>query len=279
MATRLPYASRPLVLLVSLFLAWWLTPTAVKSVIRVSFFEFQAPFWTGVSYLRDLQDYWATRNHSKRELIEAGRDLARLNAAYEIRLQEHESLVEEVARLERLFDLPSLPDHRYEVARVVRRDLNSWWQQLVIRKGRNYGIAPGAAVIFSGGVVGRIKEVHAYTATVELVSSRTFRMAAHFEADARPVTYRGGINLPLHPPRGNVLNVPADLEVDAAAPRRLVSSRLGGIFPDGLTIGWVDKFARSTDGLFQEGRLRIDSDLLGLKEVAVLIPLVEGTSE
>ena len=95
--------------LLALFFAWWFAPTIVKSFVKVSFFEFQAPFWTSVSYLHDLQDYWSARSRSKNELIEVGRDLARLNAAYEIHLTEREALRKELRRLERLFDLPSLP--------------------------------------------------------------------------------------------------------------------------------------------------------------------------
>ena len=265
--------------LLALFITWWFAPTVIKTFVKVSFFEFQAPFWTSVSYLHDLQDYWSARSRSKNELIEAGRDLARLNAAYEIGLAEQEVLRNELRRWERLLDLPSLPEHRYEVARVVRRDTSSWWQQLLIRKGRNYGIREGAAVVFSGGVVGRIKEVYGYTAAIEMVTSSTFRVAAHFEGDDRPVTYRGGINLPFHPPYGLVCNVQSDLVTNWRSPRRLVSSRLGGVFPDGLTIGWVEQLTKSSDGLFQEGRLRMDKALLELREVAVLMPLLEEAEQ
>ena len=41
----------------------------------------------------------------------------------------------------------------------------------MIRKGRNYDIYPGAPVVYTGGIVGRVREVHAYTSVVDLVSS------------------------------------------------------------------------------------------------------------
>ena len=81
-------------------------------------------------------------------------------------------------RLEDLLRLPSFPEYRTEVARIVRRDFNTWWQRLEIRKGRNHGIPEGAPVVFSGGIVGRVTEVHATTAVVDLVSSPTLRIAA-----------------------------------------------------------------------------------------------------
>ncbi len=253
--------------------AWWLTPTFIRSFTRVSFFEFQAPLWSVSSHLTEMQQFWSLRSHSKFELIEAGSEIARLNAAQKLRLQEFESQQVELARLEQLLNLPSYPKFRYEVTRVIRRDMSGWWQQMVIRKGKNYNIPNGAAVVYSGGVVGRVKEVHARTAVIELVSSRTFRMAAHFKNDERPVTYVGVSNLSFSIPKGQVAHVQVNLTVNPENPRHLLSSRLGGVFPDGLTIGWVDRLTPSNDGLFKTGSVRLDKRLLSLHEVAVLIPI------
>ena len=175
--------------------------------------------------------------------------------------------------MEDFFDLPSLPEYRYEVARVTHRDLTAWWQSITIRKGINYGIEPGQAVVFSGGVVGRVSKVGAYSATVELISSPRFRTAAHFEGDERPVEFRGGLNPGLQPATGRVSTVPAEIQATLKNPARLTSSRLGGVFPDGLTLGWVYMLEPSPDGLFQSGKVMLDPRLQGLREVAVLIPL------
>lgn len=273
MPRNLTYQAKSLLLVLLLLLLWWFTPAFFKRWTGVAFQEFQAPAWTALSYLRDLRTYWNTRTRSKAELIEAGVDLSRLNAAYALRNQRADTIEQELLRLEAFFDLPSYTDYRYEVARVVKRDLNAWWQTLTIRKGINYDIEPGQAVVFSGGVVGRIASVNAYTATVELISSPRFRTAAHFDGDGRPVEYRGGNNPGLRAASGSVATVPADLTATLKDPLRLTSSRLGGIFPDGLTLGWVYSLDPSPDGLFQSGKVRLDPRLQSLREVAVMIPL------
>lgn len=273
MPRNLTYQAKSLLLVLLLLLLWWFTPAFFKRWTGVAFQEFQAPAWTAMSYLRDLRTYWNTRTRSKAELIEAGVDLSRLNAAYALRNQRADTIEQELLRLEAFFDLPSYTDYRYEVARVVKRDLNAWWQALTIRKGINYDIEPGQAVVFSGGVVGRIASVNAYTATVELISSPRFRTAAHFDGDGRPVEYRGGNNPGLRAASGSVATVPADLTATLKDPLRLTSSRLGGIFPDGLTLGWVYSLDPSPDGLFQSGKVRLDPRLQSLREVAVMIPL------
>lgn len=260
-----------------ILLIWVFLPTLLKSWLELSFFQMQAPSIVATSHLRDVQDYWALRSRSKPELIEGIRDLARLNAAYELRLHESDQLRREVERLEQILGLPSVPGYRYEVARVARRDMNGWWQQIVIRKGEADGIREGYPVLFTGGVVGRVREVQSHTAVVDLLSSQHVRLAAMIEGDDRPVSYQGGINPPIHPPRGTADYVPPDIHVRSGQPRLLLTSGLGGVFPPGFVIGELGELTMSPDGLFQSGEVILDRRLNRLKEVAVLIPLREET--
>jgi len=265
--------ARPVSTLALLVLAWLILPAAVKSVMRASFFELTAPINVAASYVRDLQEYWSLRLHSKSELIEAGRDLARVNAFYAISVQQNSELQAEIGRLERILRLPPRAQYRLEAARVVQRDFSAWWQRMVIRKGRNFGVTVGAPVVFADGIVGRVKEVHAYTSVVELISSPNLRLAAFIDGDTRPVSYQGGVNPAFGPARGLIEFVPLDVYVMAGPPRRLVTSGLGGEFPPGLTIGEVVKVAPSTDGLFKTGEVRLDPRLNELSEVTVWVPL------
>ena len=264
--------AKPFLTLALVLAAWLVIPTAVKRVMRAGFFEMQAPVEVTASYLRDLQDFWSLKTRSNNDLIEAGRDLARLNSAYEIRLQHDADLRAQLDRLGQLLKLPAPEGYRAEPARVVRRDFSGWWQQLVIRKGANYGLTVGAPVIYTGGVVGRIREVHAYTAVVELISSPGVRIAACLEADTRPISYQGGLNPTLDPAQGEVEYVPVDVFTSPNSPRRLVTSGLGGVFPGGLTIGYLTRVEPSTDGLFKTGDVQLDPALSALTEVTVLVP-------
>lgn len=265
--------AKPFTTLALVVAAWLLLPIAIKSFARASFFEFQAPISVAVSYVRDLQEYWSLRTHSKQDLIEAGRDLARVNASYDLAVQQNSQLSEEVRHLEKLLNMPARSTYRFEHARVVDRDFSSWWQRLVIRKGRNYGIPVGAPVVFAGGVVGRVAEVHAYTSVVNLISSPNVRLAAAVEGDDRPMSFQGGENPTFGPARGIIEYVPLDIFANPSAPKRLVTSGLGGVFPPGLLLGQVIKVEPSTDGLFKTGEVQLDPRLSELTEVTVLVPL------
>lgn len=145
---------------------------------------------------------------------------------------------------------------------------------MIIRRGYDDGIRVGDGVVYRDGVVGRIVEVHKYTSVVELVSSASFRVAAHVDTDMRPVTYVGKPAPVFRDPGGEATNVPADIIADTAKPRRLVTSRLGGAFPDGLTIGFMRKMEPEPDGLFQRSEVLLNPSLVSLQEVAVLVPLL-----
>ncbi len=265
--------NRPFLTLALVALAWLLIPTAVKSWGRASFFELTAPVTLAVSRVRDLQDFWALRLRSKTELIEAGRDLARLNSSYELAVQQNLELQAEIARLEGVLRLPSYTEYRYEHARVARRDFSGWWQRIVIRKGRNFGIPVGAPVVFTGGVVGRVTEVHATAAIVELITSQTVKVAGVVEGDTRPLSFQGGVNPTFAPPTGIVEFVPLDIIVGPNSPKRLVTSGFGGVFPPGLTLGTIVRVEPGSDGLFKSGTVRLDERLGSLTEVTVLVPV------
>ncbi len=265
--------ARPFATLGVVLLVWLLLPVVFKTFTRSAFFEIQAPITITDSYVVDVQNFWATKLHSQTELMAAGKETAALIATYDFSVQQNKQLGADILRLENLLNLPPMPAYRLEPARVARRDFTGWWQRLIIRKGRNYGITVGAPVVFSGGIVGRVIEVHAYTAVVDLITSPTFRVAASAEGDVRPVSYQGGINETFSAPRGTVEFVPLDISASQSEPQRLVTSGLGGVFPPGLNLGSITLLEPSTDGLFKNGEVKLDPRLNSLTEVTILVPL------
>jgi rod shape-determining protein MreC len=264
--------TKPFLTLAIALAVWLAVPAGLRGFLRASFFEFQAPLEFAASHVRDLQSYWGLRLHSEAELIEAGRDQGRLIAGYEKTAHENVTLRAEVARLEDLNRLPPRPGFRAEPARVVRRELSAWWQEIVIRKGRIHGLVEHAPVIFAGGLVGRVREVRAYESVVELISSPSFRLAGTVEGDDRPITYLGGVNAAFAQPRGLIEYVPLDVSANSSAPRLLVTSGLGGTYPPGLVIGRITRIEASSDGVYSSGEVQLDARLNSLSEVTVLVP-------
>ena len=127
-------------------------------------------------------------------------------------------------------------------------------------------------------MAGRIREVGKRWATVRLVTSPQFRVAAQFEGDDRPVTFQGGGIPTGGKPFGIVRDVPHDLAPSDGKPLRLLTSSLGGTFPAGISIGIVNKLEGGEDGLFKSGRVELDELLGKLREVTVLLPRNDSTA-
>ena len=73
------------------------------------------------------------------------------------------------------------------------------------------------------------QKTYAKHSLVELVSSPTFRIAARFKHDVRPITYQGKTSASFTKPNGIATNVPNDISTGQTL--QLVSSKLGGHVP------------------------------------------------
>lgn len=277
MSDDAPSLRRTLLVLVLAIAAWWALPGAFRRVTRETFYEFQAPLFLAESRLQDLRRYWEYESRSKTELIEAARDLARVNADLALRLSQVESVAAENRRLEAALGLPSRSKLRQVVARVARRDIGRWWSRIILAKGTNHGIREGCAVVNGGGAVGRVVLAHATTCEVELISDPSFRISALIEGDEydRPIVYKGAATVPFAPPTGEVSHIPADFASDPAHPARVVTSGIGGLFTvAGLHIGTLEAAPTVTaDGLFREARVIVRPDLHDIREATVLVPV------
>ena len=267
----------------AVFVAGWiLLPSAVRRFNREAFVEFQAPALHLVGKSRDLATFWEKKSRSSEELVAAGRDLARINAALELKLRGLEDIRRENTRLREVtrYNVPA--DYLSVVARVATRDSSSWWQRIVIRKGRNDGIRPGAPVVFGDTVVGRVTAVHLTTSEVDLVTSPGFRCTAYLEGDEqnRIVLINGVAANSLGTAKARVSVIPYDYLLPAGTPARVTTTGMGGVFPSGLTLGYLDGGAYATQvGNFKESLLVPSRDLYNLQEVSVLVPIIQTPGE
>jgi rod shape-determining protein MreC len=168
------------------------------------------------------------------------------------------------------------------VARVATRDSSSWWQRIVIRKGRNDGIRPGAPVVFGNTVVGRVTAVHLTTSEIDLVTSPGFRCTAYLEGDDQNniVLVNGVASNSLGTAKARVSVIPRDYSMPAGQPARVFTTGMGGVFPSRLILGYLDGGTYATQvGNFKESLLVPSRDLYNLQEVSVLVPLHQNPGE
>ncbi|GBL24837.1 cell shape-determining protein MreC [Opitutia bacterium] len=267
----------------SVFVALWiLAPSAVRRFNREAFVEFQAPALHLLGKSRDLATFWEKKSRSVEEMAAAGRDLARVNAALEIQINKFEDIRRENVRLREITHYNVPAEYMSVVARVATRDSSSWWQRIVIRKGRNDGIRPGAPVVFGNTVVGRVTAVHLTTSEIDLVTSPGFRCTAYLEGDDQNhiVLVNGVASNSLGTAKARVSVIPRDYSMPAGQPARVFTTGMGGVFPSRLILGYLDGGTYATQvGNFKESLLVPSRDLYNLQEVSVLVPLHQNPGE
>jgi rod shape-determining protein MreC len=273
---------KPFFFLGIILVAWLLIPTAWKIIFKSAFDEFHAPIWEATSRIRDLSHYWGHVSDSKNTLIEKGRDHQRiLSDAYlqisrkedlQRELENLRNLKKEITNLEKTLNITPALSVSPELARVTHRTITGWSQYFVLNKGENFKINQGAGVISAVGVVGKIEKINYRSSMVQLLTNQEFRIVANIKGDERPITYRGaGVSFGRQN-LGFIMDIPQDVSIGRDGFLEIVSSSLGGSFPQNLSIGKVFELEPSVDGLFQSAQVILSPDLNIIKEVTVLNP-------
>jgi len=153
-------------------------------------------------------------------------------------------------------------------AEVIARDISGWWHTLRVGSGSADGVELNRAVVTLDGLVGRTVGVSPRTADVLLLSDPTCRVSARISRTGSfgIVTGRGRSN------RGQVI---CQMEfINKDAPVRIgdevLTSGLGGVFPSGLLIGYVDRVVLDESGLYQRALVLPKADLGSVSYVFVV---------
>jgi rod shape-determining protein MreC len=190
--------------------------------------------WHGVTDYEDVRD---ERDRLRAEQAEA--------EAADVRATDAE---QQLADLSQVLDLPFAGDVPTVVGRVVAGPRSNFSHAVQIDKGSDDGVAVGMPVAAGAGLVGRVTQVTAGTARVELVTDPEFRVGVRLASTGDLGTARGqGRDDPLVvdssiPPR---TEVPAGTGVVTSGVDR-------SAFPPGIPVGTVRSTHEGSGGLSLE---------------------------
>ena len=153
-------------------------------------------------------------------------------------------------------------------AEVIARDTGGWWETVRLDRGREGGVDRDMAVVTADGLLGRTTEASARTSEVKLitdpdskVSVRRVRTGAFGLLNGAGASERGQGVCRLEFVNKNLPAMPGD---------EVVTSGLGGVFPKGLLVGYVDRVHTNQAGLFQRAEVIVKADLSMLDFVFVI---------
>jgi rod shape-determining protein MreC len=188
-------------------------------------------------------------------------------ASTQVKLLEKQALAQRAVQLEQVLALRQRTPLQTVAASVIAGDATGIFRTLTIDKGSSSGLRKDMAVIAPQGVVGRIVEPPPlYAAKVQLIIDH--------EAGAGAVIERSGVGGVVigNDRQGEpqlMLDFVSNLS-DAKVGDRLVTSGLDGIFPRGVTIGWLARVDKGS-GLYKRIWVSPAVDFASVDSVLVVL--------
>lgn len=208
-------------------------------------------------------------------------------ALLKMRLKELEASSAENQKLRQYLDFKQKSKYRLISCEVVSRgDVSGWWQTVTVNKGSADGIKPDMAVMTCEGIVGRTKKgVSIHNADVLLmidplskISCKLPRTGATGIIKGSGISAFGNNNMdmvvPVEPLKVDFLDKNAEIREND----EVVTSGLGGVFPEGLVIGYVGKTSEDASGLFKTAEIIPAAEMRNLKYLFV-VDRIESSTE
>ena len=221
-----------------------------------------------------IQGWISVRYTALKDLLSSPGDLAALqarNAELEVEVaqlqQEIIALREEVAETEILAALLNYartkPENRYLAANVIGVDTSPFIRSIWIGRGSDDGILAGMPAITERGLAGRIVEVNATSARVQLISDPDIAVNVILQSSRAD-----GV---LAPRRSGELWIDLIDQDAAISPGEIViTSGLGGRFPPDIPVGEVISVRKRDFELFQQAVIQSTVDIANLDIILII---------
>ncbi len=157
-----------------------------------------------------------------------------------------------------------MPDVTAVVGRVLYRSEGLVRGDMVIDRGSENGVFPGAVCITSRGLVGIVTAAEGPTSTVVPITSPSIRVSCI-------TSISGSLGILRSSSGGDLILEYVDASSDPQPGETVLTSRFGGVYPEGIVVGTVREVSTGDPGLDLSLSVEpaVDFDRVG--EVLVLI--------
>lgn len=158
-------------------------------------------------------------------------------------------------------------DFMFESAMIIGRDSNDRFYSFSIDKGSMHGISPNDPVIAAEGLIGFVSEVSYTNAKVTTILDVAADVGAYDIRTQDIGIVTGDISL-AKDGMCKITLLPRDCGVSVGDV--VVTSGMGGIFPEGLVIGTVSEVKPESNGISLYAVIRPVPDIKNIKDVFVI---------
>lgn len=192
-----------------------------------------------------------------------------INLSNELKTSIIDGLKEDNERLLKLNEIKeSLNNFNYVKATIISRNLEYWFNNITINKGKKDGINLDMAVIDTNGLIGRVSDVSDTRAVVKLITTNdTKNKISAVIKNKNEIVY--GI-ISGYDSKTNLLNLIINDNKNILEKSKVETTGMGGVFPSNILIGEVFDIVKDEDGVTNIVRVVPSSDIKGERYVMVL---------
>lgn len=210
------------------------------------------------------------KSHEKNEIYKKYKKLADKEKQIDSVIAETDDLKDEVKKLKKQLELNTvLSDKVYKNATVINRNIDYWYDEVTIDKGKKDGISKNMAVVNYQGLVGKVSRVSNHVSVVKLLAS---------EGNSDKVSVKIKVNdgyvyglISKYSSKKNTYTVEGISEnIDIPEGANVVTTGMGDIFPSGLLVGHVKKVSTDNFDLSKVAIVTASVDFNNLDYVTVL---------
>lgn len=221
------------------------------------------------------QGWLYSRFQAVQDFFNAPSDLARLrlenaqlreeNANLQTQVIALQQQVSEGELLSALLDFArARPENSYQAAAVIGRDPSPFLHYVLINRGSDDGIRRGMPVVAQQGLVGRVVQVTANAARVQLITDPASEVAVQMQPSEEDGVLSGSLTGDL-----SIGLIPQDAEVQAGD--LVLTSGIGGSYPGSILVGQVSGIRQEATALFQTASVQPVVDFSRLEIVLVIV--------
>jgi len=234
-------------------------PLSVSSRIKAGLRDGLVPFQNTVSLLVCKGRETLSFALNARKAVSERQKMLGEITGFRREVRRLEALKEDNRDLRKLLGFKSRQERKLILCEATARgDVSGWWQTIRLNKGSYDGIGRNMAVITTDGLIGKTIEVSRHTCDVLLITDPNCKVASELSRTeafgivrGKGVALNGDMKLEMlcaaHPCRMDY--IPKDQE--ARQGDEVITSGLGGVYPRGLLVGYVQKSEVDPSGLYQ----------------------------
>jgi len=234
----------------------------------------QPAFGVAISPVVSIQEWFSSRFTAIYDLLTVPRDVTTLRARnaelenevsqLQAQVIEQQQQLNEAEVLYALLDFArDRPENQYVAAAVIGRDPSPFLHYLIIDHGSDDGIMHGMPVVTQQGLVGVVDAVTAGAARIQLITDPSSYVNVQFQTIEGQAQLVGSLT-------GDVTLDMIPQELNLAAGEIVLTSGLGGSYPENILVGQVVSVQSQENDLFQTALVQPAVDFSTLTAVLII---------